>query len=152
MRVDHRVVHLVSRFLGSFDPRPPRDLAWVRAVLSESEFELWTRMVRQDQRHSIAVARRFEQWAPQATRAEKAAALLHDVGKSESRLGTWGRVGATLLGPRTDRWSAYVRHEEIGLEACRRAGSDPRTLALLVRSDDPIFVLIDRADDGRRPN
>lgn len=144
-----RALHLVGRFFGSFDRRAPRDLDRVRSVLSEREFDLWTRLPVQDQRHSIAVARRFERLAPEASRAEIAAALLHDVGKSESGLGTWGRVGATLFGPRTERWRSYLRHEEIGLEACRRAGSDPRTLALLVRSDDPTFALIDRADDAR---
>jgi hypothetical protein len=69
-----------------------------------------------------------------------AAALLHDVGKVESGLGTAGRVLATLVGRRrAHRWAGrpgptgrierYLRHDEIGAEALTRAGSDPVTVA-----------------------
>lgn len=143
------VLHLVRRFVGSFDRRRPRDVEWVRSTLTSGEFELWSRMAVQDRRHSIAVARRFGELAPAAGRAEVAAALLHDVGKIESDLGTFGRVFATVFGGRTARWDAYRRHEEIGRDLCRRVGSDERTIQLLVPSSDPVFDLIDRADRGR---
>ena len=51
---------------------------------------------------------------PTATRAEMAGALLHDVGKIEAGLGTFGRVAATVVGPRTRRFRLYHDHEAIG--------------------------------------
>ncbi|MCQ3806553.1 MAG: HD domain-containing protein [Acidimicrobiaceae bacterium] len=73
-----------------------------------------------------------------------ASALLHDIGKLESGLGTWGRVWATVaakvLGAqRVAAWidhdgcrgraGRYVNHPEIGAELLRGARSDPRTVA-----------------------
>ncbi len=60
-----------------------------------------------------------------------AGALLHDVGKGQSDLGTFGRVAATVIGPRTKRFRLYHDHEALGIELLRDAGSDPATLALL---------------------
>ena len=64
-----------------------------------------------------------------------AAALLHDVGKVESDLGTLSRVAVTIaavaLGHRRLRGRAglYVAHDRIGGELLRAAGSDPLTVA-----------------------
>jgi hypothetical protein len=65
-----------------------------------------------------------------------AAALLHDVGKVESGLGTFARVGATLvaagvgrkrLARRSGRLGRYVRHDALGGDLLEAAGSDPLT-------------------------
>ena len=80
-------------------------------------------MTVQDRRHSILVARRFVEFAPEASRAEVAAALLHDVGKLASGLGTFARVVATVVGPRTDRFRPYHDHERLGAEMLAAAGS-----------------------------
>jgi hypothetical protein len=73
-----------------------------------------------------------------------AAALLHDVGKVESGLGTYGRVVATLsakvAGPsmaatwRKQRGFArrvglYLHHDQLGGDLLELAGSDPLTVA-----------------------
>ena len=56
-------------------------------------------MSRADRRHAAGVARRVEvALGDEATRPVLAAALLHDVGKTESGLGTYGRVIATISG------------------------------------------------------
>ena len=60
-----------------------------------------------------------------------AGALLHDCGKVESGLGTFGRVLATVVGPRTDRFRAYHDHEAIGAALAAAAGADPVTTALI---------------------
>jgi 3'-5' exoribonuclease len=60
-----------------------------------------------------------------------AGALLHDIGKVESRLGTFGRVAATIVGPRTDRFRLYHAHEMIGAQMLRRAGSSADTIELV---------------------
>ena len=81
-------------------PTPPTT-AWADGWLTPAERELWSTMSNADRRHSIEVARRFVRRRPDATRAEMAGALLHDVGKVEAGLGTFGRVVATVVGPRT---------------------------------------------------
>lgn len=114
-------VHLAKRFFGSLLPGGPKadDAAWVEGLLSEAELALWRRMSNPDQRHAAGVARRVP--------AELAvAALLHDVGKVESGLGTFERVLATLARPRRPaRFAAYYDHPRIGADLLDLAGSDP---------------------------
>jgi hypothetical protein len=98
-----------------------------------------------DRRHSVAVARRVEAaLGERATRPVMAAALLHDVGKIEAGLGTYGRVIATLsvamAGTEsakdwaratgfTRRVGLYVLHPKLGGDHLGMAGSDPFTEA-----------------------
>ncbi len=125
--------HLALRFFGSLSGRPP-DVAhevWAEDHLLPGEVELWRQLSNQDRRHSAKVARRFEAARPEATRAEIAGALLHDVGKIECGLGTWGRVVASIVGGRTERFRLYHDHEHIGSVLAERAGSDPATVELI---------------------
>lgn len=128
-----RVAHLVRRFATSLSSRPPapEDEVWAEVWLRFDERELWQRMANTDRRHAVLVARRFVERRPDATRAEMAGALLHDVGKIESGLGTFGRVLATVVGPRTTRWRTYHDHETIGASMAAAAGSDAVTVALI---------------------
>lgn len=125
--------HLVARFFTSLSsaPPPPEDEAWVAGVLAPAEHALWVQMGNQDRRHSALVARRFADRRPQATRAELAGAMLHDVGKIDCGLGTFGRVAATLVGPHGRRFRAYHDHEEIGARMAAGAGADPATVDLI---------------------
>ena len=133
--------HLARRFFGSLRPGGPgrEDEAWVRTVLLPGEVSLWERMSGADRRHAVGVARRVEP----ADRPVLAAALLHDVGKVASGLGTYGRVVATLSGAAAGRSSAaswsersgftrkvglYLRHDELGADMLALAGSDPLTV------------------------
>jgi hypothetical protein len=147
----HRIAHLARRFRGAISAAPPpaADDAWAVRRLTEAEAALWWKMMHQDRRHSVLVARRFLERVPDAPRASVAAALLHDVGKSESRLGVLSRVAATIFGPRTSRWRAYHEHERIGVVMLREAGSDPMTLALLdgTSSDTALLDALRAADD-----
>jgi hypothetical protein len=126
-------VHLAVRFVTSLPPGPPdvRDEIWAEDHLLPGELALWRRMSNQDRRHSVQVAKRFVRRRGGATRSEVAGALLHDVGKVQCGLGTFGRVAATLLGRRTWRFSAYHDHEEIGADLAVLAGSDPVTAELI---------------------
>jgi hypothetical protein len=133
--------HLVRRFFGSLSRRPPAaaDEAWAEAQLLPSEIRVWRRMANPDRRHAVAVARRVgDQFG--ADRPVIAGALLHDCGKVEAGLGTLARVGATVViavggrervGHGDDRIARYARHEPIGADLLRRAGSDPVTVALV---------------------
>jgi len=79
--------------------------------------------------------------ADRATRPVLAAALLHDVGKTDSGLGTFGRVAATLvgrvLGPSrtspSSRVGRYLRHDELGAALLGAAGSDPLVVSWAAR-------------------
>ena len=142
------VGHLARRFVGSFshEPPSPADVTWVRSLLLPAEWAMWERLVPADQRHTIAVARRFVGARPEATRAEVAGALLHDIGKIECGLGTVGRVAATVVGPRSARFRQYHDHEAIGARWCTEAGSDPVTIAL-VEGAGPAAAALRAADD-----
>jgi hypothetical protein len=141
--------HLARRFFGSLSSRPPdpEDEAWAQSHLLTGELGLWRRMSNQDRRHSALVARRFVEVRPMATRAEIAGALLHDVGKIECGLGTWGRVAATVVGRRGRRFTLYHDHERIGSELAESAGSDPVTVDIIAERGDvfPIMHSCDRA-------
>lgn len=139
--------HLARRFFGSLRPGgpPAADRAWVESTLSEAEYGLWCRMYGPDRRHSVEVAREVERrLGHEATPPVLAAALLHDIGKIDADLGTWGRVVATMsakvAGADTARlWikskgftrkvGLYLHHPEIGADMLEMAGSDPLTVA-----------------------
>jgi hypothetical protein len=125
--------HLVKRFVTSLVPGgPPFEAeAWVASVLSEGEVGLWRRMSGPDRRHAVGVARRVEAalGVGRATPPVLAAALLHDIGKVESGLGTLARVAATLSPVRTSRMETYRNHAELGGRLLEAAGADPLTVA-----------------------
>lgn len=136
-----RLSHLARRFLGSLRPGgpSPAERAWAHTHLLESERVAWGSMCGPDRRHSAAVARRVaHDLGAEADRAVLAAALLHDVGKIDSRLRTPGRVATTVVAmvlgrERVARWPGrpgrYLRHDVIGAKLLTRMGSDPVTVA-----------------------
>ncbi len=138
-----RLAHLTRRFFGALRPgRPaPADVDWVRQVLNPAEFTLWCQLPAHDQRHSIEVARRVDGALAGTAEAGDArwlaAALLHDVGKLDSGLGVFARVGATVAGGLagheyahawstrrgiTRRVGLYLRHPELGANRIRVVG------------------------------
>ncbi len=147
--------HLAVRFVGALDPRGPRpgDEAWAEAQLLPGEVDLWRSMSGPDRRHAVGVARStlalLESPASDADasvgRPVIAAALLHDVGKVSSGLGTFARVAVTVaamvLGRsrviegagRAGGWrrraADYLAHDAIGARLLSEAGSDPLTEA-----------------------
>ena len=99
-----------------------------------------------DRRHAVGVAQRVATalGPDDAGPPVLAAALLHDVGKIEAEIGTFGRVGATAMGMvvghrRAVQWAdtpgplrrvgQYLDHARIGAELLSRAGSDRLTVA-----------------------
>ncbi len=130
--------HYVRRFFTSLSRRPPTpaDEQWARTRLTPAELRLLDRLGNQDRRHLIASAREVADHFGEDS-VWVVAALLHDVGKHAARLGTSGRVAATLCsglfgrlrvqgwagrpGP-TGRIGRYELHGEIGADEIRRAG------------------------------
>ena len=112
--------------------------------LLPTEGALWVRLSAADRRHAVAVARATVKRLGDTERPVVAAALLHDVGKLESGLGTIGRVVATLAAiavspPTVASWSrvpgfrhqvaVYLCHPEEGAAVLLSAGSDPLTVS-----------------------
>lgn len=146
------VWHLAGRFFGSLSPAGPgaADDEWALAQLLPGERALWARMSGPDRRHAVGVARQalqiLDRGPGRPGREVVAAALLHDVGKVESGLGTWARAGVTAAGLVTgrarlaepadarpgslrDRVRLYVTHDRVGGDLIRQAGGHPLTVA-----------------------
>jgi response regulator RpfG family c-di-GMP phosphodiesterase len=101
-------------------------------VMLPGEQALWARMSVADRRHAIGVARHVVRiLGADASRPVLAAAMLHDVGKVDSNLGTFARVAATVVRRRQgeSRFARYRRHDEIGAAMLSSAGSDVLTVA-----------------------
>jgi hypothetical protein len=147
--------HLARRFFLSLRPGGPGpvDEAWATAHLEPAEVELWRRMSNPDRRHAVRVARRVEETlGDQADRPVLSAALLHDVGKTDARLRTYGRVVATLTialaGRKTvaawtetrgiwRRIGLYAEYPRLGAEMLTLAGSDPLAVAWAREHHEP---------------
>jgi len=146
--------HLSGRFFTALSPLgpTPADESWALDHLLEGERALWRRMSGPDRRHAVGVARdTIRLLGPTEPRQEViAAALLHDVGKVESSLGTFARVAVTLaaiaLGrARLLRWAGepsgggrpswrarvglYLTHDRLGAEMLEHAGSQALTVS-----------------------
>lgn len=139
--------HLARRFFGALSAEPPRrdDEQWALARLVPGEKRLWVQMSNPDRRHAVEVAQCVAaELGPCASRPVLAAALLHDVGKVASGLGTWSRVVATVAwavvpDDRVESWldgstvqrrfAQYRRHPELGEALLIEAESDPLTAA-----------------------
>lgn len=150
MKLD--LIHRSRRFFGSMRPGPPSiaDVEWALSCLSEREQRLFKQMSNPDQRHAVRVGRRVEEaygsldQAVVPVEVALTAALLHDVGKTEAKLGTYGRTIATLSGVVggldlaeiwqdktgfTRKVGLYLRYGIIGAEMLQLAGSDERVIA-----------------------
>ena len=145
-------LHLVTRFFGSLIPFGPRadDEKWALEHLSTKERLLFSSMSGADRRHAVAVAKEALRLARRDGVNEASlpagflpAALLHDVGKLESGLGTFGRVFATFAalglgrskvvswapaGGWRGRFAAYLTHDAIGARLLEGAGSEGFTV------------------------
>jgi hypothetical protein len=144
--------HLAERFFDALSPAgpPPEEEAWAQGHLLPGELELWRRMSGPDRRHAVGVAREagrlLQDGGDRPSRPVVAAALLHDVGKVEARMGAVPRAVVTLAAigfgrhrlirpgrsrPRGWRTRArlYLTHDRVGAGLLRRAGSDPLTAA-----------------------
>jgi putative nucleotidyltransferase with HDIG domain len=136
-----RITHLAGRFFGSLHAREvdDADVACVRRVLTPDELAVWETLGRADRAESVAVAHRVAHaLGPDAEDRWVAAALLHDVGKTDAHLGTIGRAGAAAVAGvaghgRARRWTnrvgAYITHDDRGAARLEAAGARPEAVA-----------------------
>lgn len=160
-----RPFHRAGRFFSSIRPGPPSsaDVEWARGLLSEGERRWFDRMSNPDRRHAVAVARAVgasidevrvdgRPLSDEERRAVLAAALLHDVGKVQAGLRTYGRVVATLSGAVggaafaeawqdttgfTRKVGLYLRYPTIGSEILAMAESHPWVVAWAAEHHSP---------------
>jgi putative nucleotidyltransferase with HDIG domain len=174
-----KLAHLSGRFVRALSPAAPRadDVAWVETLLTPDGNVLFRRQPNHDQRHAIGVARDVQARLADTPYADDprwlSAALLHDIGKLDSRLGVYGRVVATVSGAAAGRehaeaWSAsrgftrrvglYLRHAELGADRIRIAGEPEEVAAWAASHHDPstwddlpipqdVVVALDEADN-----
>jgi hypothetical protein len=133
--------HLAGRFFGSLSTKAlaAGDEAWVRLALTAEELPVWLRLGPADRAESVAVGHAVvSELGPDGDPRWVAAALLHDVGKADARLGPVRRAGATVIAAvashgRARTWSnrvgIYVNHDELGAERLAAAGARPETVA-----------------------
>jgi len=159
--------HLVVRFFGALLPVGPSRAAedWAGGHLLPAERSLFAAMSGPDRRHAIGVAREALRLAAEdghdpaeLPASFVTAALLHDVGKNDARLGTFARVWTTIaalafgrarivgdsggggadegnyrtrsgLARQRARMASYLQHDRIGAEMLAGAGSDELTIA-----------------------
>lgn len=146
-------MYRVGQFLRALVARVRREeLQPLSQYLTPAQMELFRRMPRYDQRHSLNVFR--------ALRARGyddpnllAAALLHDAGKADEALRLWHRVIVVLAeaieprllnrlakgDSRSWRYPFFVHlcHPQRGAEMARAAGCSPTTVELIRRHHDP---------------
>lgn len=135
------VPHLAQRTLWSLrKPAPdPAGEQWLLSLLSPSESVLYRQMAEVDRAHAILCARAVSELGDEVA----VASALHDVGKTQSGLGTPGRVAASFAGilmyEEALAWGSkggiraqialYLDHSEIGAAELAKAGASDLAIA-----------------------
>ena len=128
------LAHLARRFFGSWRARRPdaESQRLVAALLSPREAEVFWAQPVPDLDHAVRSANAVLTDRPNRTDLARAA-LLHDVGKRHSGLGTVGRSVAAALSiirvPLRGRFRRYVDHAEIGARELERLECDDVVVA-----------------------
>jgi putative nucleotidyltransferase with HDIG domain len=137
-------------------PLPESALVHVATILSPAELVLFHKQVASDRVHGYRVLRTLQQAGEQDARL-LAAALLHDVGKSRTKMTVvdrvLGAVGERLFPEHTTNWGKNEQgrwrrpfvirrqHAQWGATLAREAGSNPTTVRLIRHHQDPASVL-----------
>ncbi|GMR01764.1 MAG: hypothetical protein BMS9Abin20_0083 [Acidimicrobiia bacterium] len=117
-------MHLVRRFFGflSAEPLTPLEQSEVSSILEPPLAKAFFAQRIEDQRHAYSVKLRVGQ-----RNGLYEAALLHDIGKTDSDLGALSRSLATVCNsfgvPTRGRWLDYLNHGEIGAHELEMLGA-----------------------------
>lgn len=150
-------MHLIGRFFGFLFARPltPNEQRQVQSALDHDLARLFFSQRYEDQRHAYTVYQRVG-----GTIELAQAALLHDVGKTESDLGALGRTLATVwdgLGQQTrGRWQSYLAHGDSGARMLQHAGAESLAIDFAQHHpgscpehiDPADWLLLETADNG----
>jgi hypothetical protein len=132
---------LAKRLIDAFQPASltTAEQTWVRSLLTQEEFGLWSKLSPYDQRHGVRVAqavhRRLAATQYAGDSRWLSVAIMHDIGKLESNLAMHERMLATLAGrtvslSTASRWASsahgltrrvgkYLNHGALGSEMIR---------------------------------
>ncbi len=123
------VSHLTRRFFGSLAAHRPTssDQSFVAGLLSAAEADVFWSQPVPDLAHAVRSAQSVAEAAPGRVDLARAA-LLHDVGKRLSDIGTVGRSLATALSlvrlPTSERMASYLEHARLGAEELTALGCE----------------------------
>jgi putative nucleotidyltransferase with HDIG domain len=137
-------LYRVKQFFWSLNTRMDKeDMEYVERNLEKKEYELFSRLSKQDQKHSIKVARDVDaECSREGTCAGEMTkiALLHDIGKLNGRLNSIdksilviadklskGRIRSLDL----KKVDVYFNHGQMGSELLRDYGLSERALFLI---------------------
>lgn len=160
-------MYRVKQFFWSLDTRMDReDIEYAKRNLSGPQHELFIRLSRQEQKHSIKVAREVEAECEREGIDAKAmvrVALLHDVGKLKARLNSIDKSllvladkfsGGRIRGLKWKKVDVYFNHGAMGRELLKGMGLSERDLYLIekhhnreIEGDRELDIL--RRCDGR---
>jgi hypothetical protein len=159
-------VYRVKQFFGALTARiEDEDEQELTRLLTPTQRNLFRRMIRSDQRHSIDVCATLCQ-AREANPDLLAAALLHDAGKAAGRILLWQRILIVLLrrwAPGVLNWlargSSEVKvprwrrgfvvnrlHPDRGARWATEAGCSTTTVALIRRHQEPLKTIENEQD------
>ena len=145
------LAHLTRRFFGSIRARRPgpADQSLVADLLTPAESEVfWTQPV-PDMAHAVRSARAVRRLEPDRDDLSRAA-LLHDVGKRRSGIGTIRRSIATACAilriPTGGRMARYLRHGEIGARELEELGCEALVVQFARHHHGPRPDHVDEAD------
>lgn len=122
--------HLATRFFDYLRAAPltDADTQTVTSMLTAEEAQIFFDQSQKDQAHGFDAALVVLE-SGRSTDEILRAALLHDVGKRNARLGVLGRVAASVLIkaglPLTRRFKLYRDHGPVGAADLEAAGSPP---------------------------
>lgn len=136
------LMHLGRRFFSSIRQRNMDATAeeWLVGLLSPTEQKLYRAQPLQDRLHSVDCAQAVRELGDEVA----VASALHDVGKTGARLGTFGRVLATVVGAvapasMLKSWQSstglrcaigmYKDHDRLGAELLEEAGASALAVA-----------------------
>ena len=162
LRIAYRVRQFVSALRASVQPG---DVIELPRYLTVAEVEIFLRQDAVLQHHSLRVLQILENRdCCDAVLLE--AALLHDVGKSEGRIGLWHRVAKVLLDAISQalserlgsddagswRYQFYVQanHPSLGAEMIRVAGGDSSVVDLIADHHTSVRETKRRGVDAER--
>lgn len=149
-----RPLYRAGQFFRSLRPvMTTADQAAISAYLSTPQLrQLFARMDPVDQQHALAAFNALRR-AGETNADLLVAALLHDAGKSLTRVRLWHRVLVVLLGTLLPDWlpvlasappgswryplAVYCNHPALGAELAAAAGATPLTVRLIRRHQSP---------------
>jgi len=140
-------MHLLRRFFGFLTAKPlsPSDQRHVADLLHPRLSRVFFAQRPEDQRHAFEVQARV-----QSSQECTQAALLHDIGKTESGLGAVARSLATVcrgIGiPTSGRWSSYLDHGALGADMLADLEADDLAVAFTRFHPGPPPSNVERAD------